>query len=71
MSVLYVQVDQYLTARNSYTSFEIDSDTIKISVTKYHHYVLSGLLFILTQQSMGQNKCGKSGHLSTFNTGSI
>ena len=52
---------------NEYTSFEIDRITIKIPMTEYHHLKnLSDFWFILTQQSIGENEHGKSGHLSIF-----
>ena len=36
-------------------------------MTEYHHFINSqAYLFILTQQSMGGNEYGKSGHLSIF-----
>ena len=53
------------TARNA--RFEIDAVTIKKCMTEYHHLINGQVdLYILTQQSMGGNYYGKSGHLSIF-----
>ena len=49
-----------------YKSFEIYVVTLKISMTEYRHRIKSDFPFILTQQSMGRNESGKSGHLFIF-----
>ena len=50
-----------------YKSFEIYVVSIKISMTEYHLLnKRSGRPFILTQQSIGRNEYGISGHLHIF-----
>ena len=65
MSVLYdVQMDQ-LTARNTKVSKCMQSLYQDIFDQISPLNKPSDLCFILTQQSMGRNEYGKSGHLST------
>ena len=47
-----------------YNSFEIDTVTIKISMTEYHYFINRADLWFMAELSMGRN--GKSGHLSIF-----
>ena len=68
MSVLYDDVQIWQINSQELFFFEIYAVSIKIPMIEYHH-LINGLVdhyFILTQQSMGRNEYGISGHLHIF-----
>ena len=63
MSVLMLCSDGPINIQE-YTSFDIDAVTITIFMAACHYLINRQILwFILTQQSMGENDEGISGHL--------